>query len=51
METISRRAMHILIDHISDDYMEDAYWILQQFAAKGANDAYLDNKKSKKRRK
>lgn len=45
---ITRKDIHNLVDYVTEDYLECLYWTVQQFAAKGMNDAALDNKFRKK---
>jgi hypothetical protein len=45
---ITRKDIHTLVDYVTEDYMDSLYWTVQQFAAKGMNDAALDNKFHKK---
>lgn len=41
----TRKQIHKLIDYVTDDYLDALYWTVQQFAAKGMNEAYERSKK------
>lgn len=43
-QTITRKDIHNLVDFVTDDYIDSLYWTVQQFAAKGMNEAAADRK-------
>lgn len=40
----TRKQIHSLIDYVTDEYLDALYWTVQQFAAKGMNDAHEERK-------
>ena len=44
----TRKDIHALIDYVTEDYIDTLYWTVQQFAAKGMNEAVEDRKFHKK---
>ena len=46
-QLVTRKDIHTLVDFVTDDYIDSLYWTVQQFAAKGLNEAAQDRKYKK----
>lgn len=42
-----REELHRMVDMVTDPYLEDLRWTLQQYAAKGRNEEYKVNLKKR----